>query len=214
MSLEESLTHKYEVVLLGVLKALVTLGLMPDAKAKELVLSAMQGSQDTVVDAVYNRVGDQLNRFVVELNSSMVEIEHLRKDNARISHLENELKNSISDNNTLRELNSLESTSQIQALRDKLRQLKVSCLNKVRKVQTEAVSKEEALREAFDQEISALRRGYEAKIATLNASLKTEHRRRKDTQSLLSAKEESIQRLFAEHDEKLSSSLLSMSGID
>jgi hypothetical protein len=199
----ENKYRKYEVVLLGVLKSLVTLGLAPDTLARELVEMAMQAREGLDVDLVFRKSGDVLNKFVMDLNAAQSEVERLRVDNTRIANLENEVRQAHQDNQVMKELTKLESTSQIQLVNDKLREAKSNYNLAIQKVEAEASRKQEDLRKTFEEEFKMLRKGFEAKVATLTGNLKTEHRRRKETQHMLAAKEDTMQRLFSEHDYKI-----------
>ena len=199
---EESRRKGFEQIALGILRSLTALGLIENTLARQLMGLAESG--DTKSDSVYELVGDVLNKFVVELNSAHSEIENLRKERRRIAQLESALKHAEEDKERVRELCSREAEKELKALRGQLKELSKQHHDVDERVKTEAAMREQSLRQRFEDEFNALRKGYEAKVATLTANLRSEHRRRKEAQQLVAAKEETMQRLFAEHDRKIS----------
>ena len=203
VSEEEARRKGFEQTALGILRSLAALGLIDNTFARDLMELAEKGG-GVKSDSIYELVGNALNKFVIELNSAQAEVENMRKDVRRIAQLELAIKQAEEEKKSVLELCSREAEIELRGLRGKLKELSRQHREVEERTKAESVLKEQSLRQQFEDEFSVLRKGYEAKVATLTANLRSEHRRRKEAQQLVAAKEETMQRLFAEHDRKIS----------
>lgn len=200
---EESCRNGFEQTLIGVVRSMVALGLIDNILARDLLDLADRG-REAKADNAYDMVGNALNKFVVALNNSQAELEELRSEGRRISQLEKALRRAEEEKRGIREDCSKEAEVALKSLRDKLEELSRQHHEVEEKIRSESALKEQSLHKRFEDEFNLLRKGYEAKIATLTANLRSEHKRRKEAQQMVAAKEETMQRLFAEHDHKIS----------
>lgn len=199
---EEGLAQRYQACLLGVLTSLVTLGLISDTMAREISSAAKTRA---TLESVYTMIGDQVNAFVVDLNDSKREVEALKVESRRISAIEASMKQMKKDHAAALELSRTDAAAQIQSAKEKMRELKVKFKESIQERETLFASEVKRLKGTFKEELDALRRGYEARMVSVSTGLETEHRRRREAESLLAAKEDSMRKLFSEHDERLSS---------